>query len=244
MTQYDDIAKEFQKIKQLPYYQIAEYTLLHHLGDIKGKSILDLACGEGFHPRRYKKLGAGRLVGVDVSTQMIELARQEEARNPLGIEYIVSPVEDLGKIGEFDIVVAIFLLNYAQTKEQLLSMCHCIYDNLKLGKRFLTITNNPDKAGVYPVDAFKEYGADTLRYINPEEEGSIIEVVLMLDGLEVKFNSYHHHKETYEWALREVGFQAITWHELSLPPHTGSDEVKFWQPLIESSSTILLECQK
>jgi ubiquinone/menaquinone biosynthesis C-methylase UbiE len=40
--------------------------------------VLDLACGEGFYTRRIKQRDAARVVGVDVSQPMIELARAEE----------------------------------------------------------------------------------------------------------------------------------------------------------------------
>jgi FkbM family methyltransferase len=59
------------------------------LGNVRGKRILDLACGEGSNTRTLAKKGA-RVVGVDFSKRMIELARQEEKRDGLGIKYYVS----------------------------------------------------------------------------------------------------------------------------------------------------------
>ena len=72
-------------------------------------------------------------MGVDISARMIELAGQEEAANPLMIEYIVGDVQKLGEIGRFDLVVAPYLLNYARSKEQLLDMCRAVVNNLKPG---------------------------------------------------------------------------------------------------------------
>lgn len=43
------------------------YTYLNLLGDLAGKSILDLACGEGFYTRLLKKQGVASIVGVDLS---------------------------------------------------------------------------------------------------------------------------------------------------------------------------------
>jgi ubiquinone/menaquinone biosynthesis C-methylase UbiE len=139
---YDDIAWQYKKSKELPVRQYVEtYTYFHMIGEMAGKTILDLACGEGFYTRKFKQKGARYVVGVDISEKMIDLAQQEEAKKPLGIEYVVSDVIELKKIGSFDLVVASFLLNYAQTKEQLLKMCQSIYANLKPGARFVSINN-------------------------------------------------------------------------------------------------------
>jgi toxoflavin synthase len=48
------------------------------------------------------------------------LAKQEEEKEPLGIEYIIADVAEISFIDSFDLVVASFVLNYALTKEQLL----------------------------------------------------------------------------------------------------------------------------
>ena len=46
---YDKIAKQYQKSKALPFRQYVEwYSYSNLLGDVTGKSVLDLACGDGF----------------------------------------------------------------------------------------------------------------------------------------------------------------------------------------------------
>src|SRR4051794_5212534 len=87
---YADIAEDYKKSKLRPWRQHIEgYTLFSLIGDLRGKSVLDLACGEGFYTRQLKQRGAARVAGVDISEQMIALARAEEARKPLGIDYYV-----------------------------------------------------------------------------------------------------------------------------------------------------------
>ena len=122
MTQYDQIADQYKESKQLEIFRIISYTMSKWLGDITGRSVLDLACGEGDGTRAVKQVGAERVVGVDISEQMIRLAREVEAKQPLGIEYIVRAAQNLGRIGEFDVVTATFLLNYAQNREDLYDM--------------------------------------------------------------------------------------------------------------------------
>jgi SAM-dependent methyltransferase len=64
------------------------------VGDLKGKLVLDAGCGEGYNTRHFARLGA-QMVGVDLSSRMIDLARQEEEREPLGIRYEVASFTNL-----------------------------------------------------------------------------------------------------------------------------------------------------
>jgi ubiquinone/menaquinone biosynthesis C-methylase UbiE len=75
-TDYDVIAGEYRQAKQQPWrMHVESYTLFDLLGELSGKTVLDLACGEGFHTRGLKQRGAAHVVGVDASAGMIELAR-------------------------------------------------------------------------------------------------------------------------------------------------------------------------
>ena len=144
---YDKIARQYQKSKTLPFRQYIEwYTCKKLLGDLSGHSVLDLACGDGFYSRRILERGAGFVVGVDISRVMIELARKKNTAAAGSIEYIQGDVLDQKKYGEFDLVVASYLLNYARTPEQLSDMCRTIAINLKPGGRFVSINNNPDQS--------------------------------------------------------------------------------------------------
>jgi len=74
---YDNIANEYRDSKQLDFRKyIEEYTLHQLLGEATGLNILDVACGEGIYTRKLKKRGAATILGVDVSTRMIELAQE------------------------------------------------------------------------------------------------------------------------------------------------------------------------
>src|SRR6185369_2375685 len=123
-TNYDEIAAEYKRAKQQPWrLHVEHFPLFKLLGDLRRKSVIDLACGEGFYTRFLKRRGAARVVGVDISQGMIDLARHEEQSNRLGIDYLVQDVKQLAIDETFDVVVAAYLLNYAQTYDELLEMC-------------------------------------------------------------------------------------------------------------------------
>jgi len=57
-------------------------------GEVRGLSILDVGCGNGYFARALAQRGA-RVTGIDISPRMIEHAKRQETANPLGIEYHV-----------------------------------------------------------------------------------------------------------------------------------------------------------
>jgi hypothetical protein len=91
--EYDRIAPDYKESKQLPFrLHLEEYTTFRLLPDLTGRSVVDLACGEGIYTRKLMKRGARRVVGVDISAEMIALARRAEAEVPIGVEYLLADV--------------------------------------------------------------------------------------------------------------------------------------------------------
>lgn len=81
------------------------------IGNVKGLTVLDLACGEGYNTRILAKKGA-KVTGVDFSSKQIELAEQEERKENLGIKYIVTDAADLTSLPNsyFDLVTCFMAL--------------------------------------------------------------------------------------------------------------------------------------
>ena len=75
-TDYDNLSDSYGQTKVSPLRKyVDEYTLFKVLGNIRGKSVLDLACGDGHYTRLVKAKGAATVVGVDISPAMIDAAR-------------------------------------------------------------------------------------------------------------------------------------------------------------------------
>jgi ubiquinone/menaquinone biosynthesis C-methylase UbiE len=242
-SNYDSIAKEYKESKELPIrLHIEAYTYFNMLGNLAGKSILDLACGEGFYSRKFKDQGAAKVVGVDISQKMIELAREEETRKFQNIEYILGDVLELGEIGSFDLVVASYLLNYARSPEELLKMCESIFVNLKPGGRFVTINNNPSQA---PISYLKTEKYGFIKSIDsPLIEGTPIKYTF-INNHKFTFDNYYLSIPTHEWAFQSVGFKEVRWQS----PIVSPDGIKefgqeFWQDFLDSVPIIGIECFK
>jgi toxoflavin synthase len=143
-AQYDHIGSKYDEYAQTATQKRAEsYTVLRMVGPLASKRVLDLACGFGFYTRLLKHHGAAQVIGIDISPEMVRLGHAQEQTVPLGVTYQVCDATALSVLGTFDLVTAIYLLNYATSTDQLLGMCRSAYDNLMPGGRFVAYTVNP-----------------------------------------------------------------------------------------------------
>jgi SAM-dependent methyltransferase len=242
VADYDAFSRKFKKSRDLPFRTcIEEFMMLQMLGNLAGLTALDLACGEGHYARLLRRRGAARVIGVDISEGMIALAKEEEARAPLGVEYVTAAAENLGVIGAFDVVSAVYLLPYAPTPEHLAAMCRTIAANLRPGGRFIAINSNFGP-GV-PVD-MSRYGWKPTDP-KPIEEGMAYRLTFLLGPDSFEIQSYYHSHATYEEAFRQAGFVSVRWHR----PMVSAAGVHqygqgYWQDFLELAPIIGIECRR
>ncbi|MFN8344803.1 MAG: class I SAM-dependent methyltransferase [Spirosomataceae bacterium] len=226
---YDQIANEYRDSKQLDFRKyIEEYTLLQLAGDITDLRLLDLACGEGIYTRKLKKLGAATALGVDLSARMIDLAQETEKKEPLGCDYLVHDVLTLAPLGEYDLVVGMYLLNYAQSPDDLAQFCQVVYHHLKPGGRFIGFNDNPhNEAAHYP--KYKKYGF-VKETTDCRREGDFVKYRMFnLDGTEFSFDNFYFDPKTYESAFAKAGFRQFRWEgPLLHPEQQHPDKFDYW----------------
>lgn len=82
-------------------------------GSVDGLDILDLGCGEGYCSRELAGRGARSVTGVELSQEMVDLARAQETELGQGIVYRqgdVAALEDAD--ASYDLAVGVFVYNY------------------------------------------------------------------------------------------------------------------------------------
>jgi len=242
-NQYDAIAEQYRRSKSSPLRTYVEaYTFLNQVGDVRGKRVLDLACGEGFYSRRLQTLGADRVVGVDISAEMIQLAEQQERENPQGIEYVCADVGELDDLGQFDIVVAAYLLHYAPNVDDLLRMCRNIRRHLPAGGRFVTLNENPDQPAERYA-GYEQYGFNKT-VEDPRIDGAKITYYMVAGRGLFEFHAQYFARKTYERVLTEAGFDHVAWLSLDLDPAGVAEHGdEYWQEYLANPPIIGLECR-
>src|SRR5438093_12673712 len=86
-SRYDAAADFYEGFAPDRYDDPPMRALLGLLGDVSGLRLLDLACGHGRLSRELARRGA-RVVGLDLSSALLDKARERERVNPLGITYV------------------------------------------------------------------------------------------------------------------------------------------------------------
>ena len=108
MITYDDIAEWYdQWVGTYPMHKDPFFAAVEVLmGDVSGRHICDLACGQGRVSRYLADCGA-HVVGIDLSMKLLEIARLYEDEFPRGIKYVHADAQNLESenVGTFDGVI-------------------------------------------------------------------------------------------------------------------------------------------
>ncbi len=230
MDRYDTIAEAYRDSKELTFRDVIEtYTLFEMLGDVGGKTVLDMGCGDGFYTRLLKRAGAGEVTGVDISGEMIRLATEEESRRPLGCLYRHRDARTFQPCARVDLVLASFLLHYAKSDEELRRFCRACLDALRPGGRFVGFVANthiPLKGTI----SWKKYGIVKV-YPQTRRDGGVITVrITNDDGREFEFENCFFAPLTYRKAFDEAGFADFRWVEPELHPNERNNP--FWDDFL------------
>ena len=223
---YDAIARRYRDSKWLLFRHFIErYTLTTLVGDLRGRAVLDLACGEGVYARQFKRAGAAEVTGVDISEAMVELAAAEERADPIGCRYVCADAAAFTPERPADIVTAIYLLNYARTADAIVRFGRACFRALRPGGRLVGFNDNvrrPPRPGA----TLARYGIERTCAHPPREGEPIRYRITNHDGQSFEFDNYYLAPSTYESAMREAGFADFRWVDAMLDPNEQDDP--FW----------------
>ena len=118
--QYENISNDYSLCHDYSiglYKYLENHTFLTLLGEVEGKDIIDLGCGEGFYTRLIKTRNvSGEVCGLDISQSMIDEAKAKSE----GINFITGDCSrPLNIEKQYDIVTNQFLLCHVSTPEMM-----------------------------------------------------------------------------------------------------------------------------
>jgi SAM-dependent methyltransferase len=94
------------------------------LGNVKDLSVLDLACGQGYLSRILARKGA-KVVGVDLSEKMLEIAKESEASEPLDVKYILCNSAHMHEIASSSMDCVVSTFGFHDIKEMGSTITEC-----------------------------------------------------------------------------------------------------------------------
>ncbi len=194
-------------------------TILLLIGDVKGKTVLDLGCGDGFFTRPIAKKGALKVIGIDNSREEIDRAKTNNPEDNITYKELDIFKE---KLPEADIIVAPFILNYAKNVEELKDLFVNIHDSLTPKGKFIGVMDYPDKGA-----NLKKFGA-IKKLLGKEADGTKIKIDLYnIDKHLITLYSYYYTQPTVKRLVLEVGFKKFLWK----PPIISHEGIRHFGPL-------------
>jgi ubiquinone/menaquinone biosynthesis C-methylase UbiE len=122
-------------------HAIAVDAVLALAGDVAGRRVLDVGCGQGAATRALARAG-GRVVGTDATPEMLAAARAHEAADPLGITYVHADARGLAPLADasFDLVTCQLALMDIPDLDDVLAAVRRV---LRPGGAFVAVISHP-----------------------------------------------------------------------------------------------------
>ena len=109
------------------------------LPDLKDKTVLDMGCGFGFSCVAFRKNGAAKVIGIDISEKMLEAARAQNTDDNL--QFLKLEIEKITELGQkFDVIYSSMTMHYIVDFEAVVKQ---VYQVLNDGGIFLFSQEHP-----------------------------------------------------------------------------------------------------
>ena len=106
---YQHLRQDGQSLNDL----VIDPALERLLPDLTGKTVLDLGCGDGRHCADFIARGACKVIGIDISENMLQAARMEHADS--AIRYLKMSITKIADLNEtFDFIYSNMAFHYIE----------------------------------------------------------------------------------------------------------------------------------
>ena len=128
------------RTKSISYNNLLEQPAIKSLmPELKNKTLLDLGCGFGFSCVQFRKKGAAKVIGIDISQKMLDAARSQNTDENL--EFLHLDIDRIDELGlKFDIVYSSMTMHYIADFEKTVRK---VYDVLGDNGIFLFSQEHP-----------------------------------------------------------------------------------------------------
>lgn len=225
--------QNWRKIESHSFFRAISATL----GGLTKKSVCDLGCGNGYYGRECLEKGADYVVGFDLSEDMVNEANRL-IKDPKKEKYQVGNVLEIKSNTQpkesFDIVLVVYLWNYATNSEQLKHFMEVAFWLLKKNGVAFVVTDN--KTNIPDYRKFAKYGMfRDPNFISAQDD---------IDGLKIDYifgeniatghrlTNYRMSRDTFIASAQKVGF-SIKAHDLVLPSEL-QKEIEDWQEFLDT----------
>ena len=245
ILEYNKNFKEWLDKKGVGHSHLEKPAMYSKLGNIHGKTVLCLGCGAGEECFHIKSIGAKKVVGVDISKSLVDIAK----KNFPGIEFEVMNMEKLRfSEASFDVVYSSLVLHYVQNWTKVFNEVKRI---LKKNGIFLFSTHNPVYWGAYK----KEDSDRKLRILGYKKNIKTNKIIVYGDYLNIrkindtwfknfKVKYYHKPFSSMMQDILKSGFKIIDCIEPRPLDSTKKIDFEFWKKSNKIPLFVIFKLQK
>ncbi|MHC4213562.1 MAG: class I SAM-dependent methyltransferase [Planctomycetota bacterium] len=164
---WESLAKTYEEfsLKEDSFDTLLDYPAQPKaVGDVKGKKILDLACGSGRKAFNIAISGAKKVVCIDISSKFIDMWKnRKKPSNLFFCQGNLSSLEEIQEIADeqFDLAICFQAMGYSTNLNNTILF---IRSHLVLGGRFILTTAHPfrfaieknESEGIPPGEAYRD----------------------------------------------------------------------------------------
>ena len=246
-SQYDALVAEYETSLDLPSRRCTGVNFFSNLGDVRGLRILDLSTGTGLVARTVAKLGASKVVGVDINEGMLGKAREIIAADPsvptdvieLELGDVFAPLNlRSADPGSFDVVAGIWSLNYAGDQAMMDHAFKNIAKYLKDGGEFVSIIPSKASHGSHDkwpgVDKQNGWYGVGKRIIGEVKDGYRVRTIFLTDP-PLEFDNFDLDHDVYFRAAKSAGLKDVKTDakEKIAPPFKNGEDQSYWDTYLE-----------
>lgn len=206
-----DLAYADPKRLQHPIRRAVYERWIEACGDLRGIFATDFGCGAGASSRMLIDAGADFVLGIDVSDEMLQLAKDAATQYRDGcMAFSYGDIFKPSSLEKFPLATAVLSMHNAQTRQELYLFFANVARALTLQGVFIAVLIDPD-------NPIKPYFPGTMcesRWLDkPWQEGSRIESDLYgADGNKItSVIDYYWTRQTHKQLMRYYNLVDIQW---------------------------------
>lgn len=241
----EEWAETIRSGKNLAHEYLEKPAMLKKLPNLSNKSVLCIGCGSGEECEYFFKQGVKRVVGIDISSNLIKNAKKSYPE----IEFQVMDMEELEfSDNSFDYVYSSLALHYVKDWTKPLSEIHRV---LKKDGIFLFSVHNPIKSGAERVN-IEDSKALLIGYSQNKEKqkhkiyGNYLNTrkinEIWFDKFEIKY--YHKPISSIINDIIKTKFEILDCIEPKTIDAAKKDEKVFWEVYQKIPLFIIFELKK
>lgn len=214
---------------------------------LEGKTVLDLGCGTGIFTFLLEKYQPKKLIGLDLSEEMLRIARQKAEALGSRAQFIMGDAAQCGQLiaEPVDFIFSSTTTHYIENLPRLFEQ---IVKCLIPGGNCVLSVIHPVYSAMYPIERGERFPKDeewTVRYLDRRKRAYIQPWIEYNDAYENRLSrSFHHTFGDYISAIIGAGLKIEALRE-PLPPAAWRESQPYrYESFVETPTYMILKLAK